>query len=117
MTAALKRDLVDVEVAAVDVLERDDGTNRRARLGVTYARGTGPSVFFSRERVPFGGTMPERQPFRRAELYSSTLLLPVDHPHPYHVAIDRPRLDYAIVMEDVTLRGGARTDAERPRCR
>ena len=115
MTAALKRDLADVEVAAVDVLERDDGTNRRARLGVTYARGTGPSVFFVKGEGPFREAHARNgNLFNEPELYSSTLLLPVDHPHPYHVSIDRTRLDYAIVMEDVTLRGGEPTDARRP---
>jgi hypothetical protein len=43
MTTALARDLTDVEVATVEVLDRDDGTNRRARLGVTYAPGNRPT--------------------------------------------------------------------------
>jgi hypothetical protein len=115
MTVALTRDLVDVEVAAVEVLERDDGTNRRARLGVTYARGTGPSVFFVKGEGGFRESHARNgNLFNEPELYASSLVIPVDHPHPYHVVFDRPRLDYAIVMEDVTLRDGEPTDATSP---
>ncbi len=112
MTAALKRDLVDVEVAAVEVLERDDGTNRRARLGVTYAQGTGPPVVFVKGEGSFRESHAKNgNLFNEPELYASSLPIPVDHPHPYYVAIDRTRLDYAIVMEDVTLRDGQPCDA------
>jgi hypothetical protein len=115
MTTALARDLVDVEVATVEVLERDDGTNRRARLGVTYARGTGPSVFFVKGEGAFRESHARNgNLFNEPELYASALPIPVDHPHPYHVLIDRSRLDYAIVMEDVTRRGGEPADARSP---
>jgi Phosphotransferase enzyme family len=115
MTTALERDLPDVEVATVDVLERDDGTNRRARLGVTYARGTGPPVFFVKGEGSFREAHARNgNLFNEPELYASSLLIPIDHPHPYHAVIDRSRLDYAIVMEDVTLRSGEPTDARDP---
>ena len=35
-----------IEVAAVEPLTVSDGTNRRARFGVTYAAGAGPAVVF-----------------------------------------------------------------------
>jgi hypothetical protein len=115
MTAALERDLPDVEVASVEVLERDDGTNKRARLGVTYSRGTGPPVVFVKREGDFREAHARNgNLFNEPELFASSLQLPVDHPHPYHVVIDRPRLDYAIVMDDVTLRGGEPTDARSP---
>jgi hypothetical protein len=115
MTTALARDLTDVEVATVEVLDRDDGTNRRARLGVTYARGTGPPVFFVKGEGSFRESHARNgNLFNEPELYASSLQIPIDHPHPYHAIIDRSRLDYAIVMEDVTLRGGVPTDATSP---
>jgi hypothetical protein len=40
--------------------------------------------------------------------------LPVDHPAPYGVVIDEPTLDWIVVMEDVTLRGGDPRDSTRP---
>lgn len=40
--------------------------------------------------------------------------LPVDHPLSYKVVVDRPGLDYVIVMEDVTTRGADPRDSTRP---
>ncbi len=42
MSVALAADHPGVEVDTVTVEVRDDGTNRRARLGVTYRNGSGP---------------------------------------------------------------------------
>ena len=115
MTAALARDLPGTEVATVEVVSRDDGTNRRARLGLTYRTGTGPDVVFVkgegawRESHARNGNM-----FNEPLLFASRLDLPVDHPHPYHAAIDRPAQDYVIVMEDLTRRGADPRDATRP---
>ena len=104
------------EVVDVTVLTRDDGTNRRARLGVTYAAGSsGPEVVFvkaegdHREVHARNGNL-----FNEADLFASGVPLPVDHPRAYQVVIDRPRLDYVIVMEDVTRRGGDPRDSTRP---
>jgi hypothetical protein len=115
MTAALQRDLPGVRVADVKIVSRDDGTNRRARLRIAYATGTGPEVVFLkgegayRESHARNGNM-----FNEPELFARRVALPVDHPHPYHVVIDRPALDYVIVMEDVTRRGADPRDATRP---
>jgi hypothetical protein len=115
MTAALQRDLPGVEVAAIEVVSRDDGTNRRARLGLSYASGSGPDVVFVKGEGAFresharNGNM-----FNEPELFARRVPLPVDHPHAYHVAIDRPALDYVIVMEDLTRRGADPRDATRP---
>jgi aminoglycoside phosphotransferase (APT) family kinase protein len=110
MSAALGAD-----VAEVTVLSRDDGTNRRARIGVSYASGTGPDVVFAkaegihREVHARNGNL-----FNEAELFDAGVPLPVDHPKPFHVTIDRPNLDYLILMEDVTRRGGDPRDSLRP---
>ena len=115
MTSALQRDLPGVEVASVDVVSRDDGTNRRARIGVSYASGQGPDVFFVKGEGSFresharNGNM-----FNEPDLFAARVPLPVDHPHAFHVAIDRPGLDYVIVMEDILARGADPRDATRP---
>lgn len=106
---------LDADVADVRVLVRDDGTNRRAKLGITYASGSGPEVVFAkaegdhREVHARNGNL-----FNEADLFASGVDLPVDHPRSFHVAIDRPGLDYLILMEDVTLRGGDPRDSTRP---
>jgi len=117
MTAALQRRCPGVEVDEVTVVGRDDGTNRRARLGVTYSAGSGvgPEVVFvkaegdHREVHARNGNL-----FNEPELFAAGVPLLVDHPLSYHVVIDRPALDYVIVMEDVTRRGGDPRDSTRP---
>ena len=115
MTAALQRDFPGVEVAAVELLSRDDGTNRRARLGITYGKGEGPGVLFVkaegawRESHAKNGNL-----FNEPELFAARVPLPLDHPRSYHVVIDHEALDYVVVMEDVTLRGADPRDATRP---
>ncbi|HET9733454.1 MAG TPA: phosphotransferase [Acidimicrobiales bacterium] len=115
MSAALQRDHPGAEVRQVSVLSRDDGTNRRGRLGLTYDRGTGPAVVFVkgegawRESHAANGNL-----FNEPELFASRIPLPVDHPHAYHVVMDHAGLDYLIVMEDLTRRGADPRDATRP---
>jgi len=115
MTAALQRDHPGVEVTAVDVLLRDDGTNRRGRLGLTYSSGSGPEVVFVKaEGAHRTAHAKNGNLFNEPELFAARVDLLVDHPRPYHVVIDRPTLDYVIVMEDVTRRGADPLDATRP---
>jgi hypothetical protein len=116
LTPAWLSEAMAAEVTEVRVLVRDDGTNRRAKLGLTYAPGsTGPAVVFAkaegvhREVHARNGNL-----FNEADLFASGVELPVDHPRSHHVAIDRPGLDYLILMEDVTERGGDPRDSTRP---
>jgi aminoglycoside phosphotransferase (APT) family kinase protein len=115
VTPAWMSDALGADVADVRVLGRDDGTNRRARLGVRYRSGSGPEVVFAkaegdhREVHARNGNL-----FNEADLFASGVPLPVDHPHSYRVIVDRPRLDHLILMEDVTGRGGDPRDATRP---
>ena len=55
MTAALADAFPGVEVSGVEVVLRDDGTNRRARLGLTYSAGDGPSTVFVKAADPAQG--------------------------------------------------------------
>ena len=62
MTAALSGHFPGAEVAAVNLVMRDDGTNRRARLGVSYSSGSsGPAEVFAKAPDP-----------RHAELNNAT---------------------------------------------
>lgn len=116
MTAALAHSLGDVEVSDVEVLLVDDGTNRRARLGLSYARGTGPSTVFVKAADPdhaklnlaTGGL------FNEPRLFESNVALPLDHPEVHLTIIDEPGLDFIMVMEDITARGGDPRDSTRP---
>jgi hypothetical protein len=44
MTEAIRRHHPDAVVSDVAVVLRDDGTNRRARLELTYSAGSGPAT-------------------------------------------------------------------------
>jgi Phosphotransferase enzyme family len=116
MTAALAGVYPGADVREVALLLADDGTNRRARFGLTYAAGAGPETVFVKSEAPAHREVHARNGnlFNEADLYSSGVALPVEHPRPYHVIVDRPRLDYLIVMEDLARRGADPRDATRP---
>ena len=115
MTAALARDHPGAEVDCARLISRDDGTNRRARFDLTYRHGSGPDRVFlkaegdHREVHSRNGNL-----FNEPLLFASGVPLDVDHAHVYAVGIDRPGLDYVLVMEDVTGRGGDPRDSTRP---
>jgi Ser/Thr protein kinase RdoA (MazF antagonist) len=52
--------------------------------------------------------------FNEPLLAASGVRLPVDRPEPYGVVVDEAGLDWLVVMEDVTRRGGDPRDATRP---
>lgn len=117
MTAALARHHPGATVGHVSVLMQDHGTNRRARLGLTYAEGAGPETVFLKGVEPGehqevharNGTL-----FIEPDLFASDTPLPLDHPVVHRVDIDRPNLDFCILMEDVCARGADPRDATRP---
>jgi hypothetical protein len=116
MTVAIAGVHPGAEVADVALVLRDDGTNRRARFRLTYAAGSGPETVFVKSEAPAHRDVHARNGnlFNESDLYASGVTLPVDHPRPYRVIIDRPGLDYAIVMEDLDRRGADPRDATRP---
>jgi Phosphotransferase enzyme family len=115
MTTALSDRCPGARVREVTLIMVDNGTNRRARFGLTYDAGTGPGVVFAkaegdyRQAHALNGNM-----FNEPDLFASGAALPVDHALAYQVLVDRPALDYVIVMEDVTKRGADPRDATRP---
>jgi hypothetical protein len=116
MTAAIADAHPHAKVGEVSLLLRDDGTNRRARFGLTYAAGTGPETVFLKGEAPAHREVHARNGnlFNEADLYASRVPLPVDHPLVYQVIIDRPALDYVVVMEDLISRGADPRDSTRP---
>jgi hypothetical protein len=116
MTTALAGSCPGAEVSRVDVLLRDDGTNRRARLGLAYRRGQGPSTVFVKAADPAHAKLNARTGgvFNEPRLFHSGVPLPLDHPQVHLALIDEANLDFLIVMEDVGRRGGDPRDATRP---
>ncbi len=116
MTAALSAGRAGVVIDAVTVQMRDDGTNRRGRLALTYAEGTGPATAFvkgvdpdHRELIKMTSGL-----FHEPRLFAAGIELPLEHPVVYATAIDEAAEDFVIVMEDLTARGADPRDATRP---
>jgi len=116
MTAALARHHPDATVAGVTLLMCDDGTNRRARIGLTYAAGSGPRTVFLKKVDPAHVALVEATSglFHEPRLFASCVSLPVDHPLVYMALIDEPGKNWVMVMEDVVDRGAEPRDATRP---
>ena len=117
MTEALQQRYPGVTVADVTVLDAVDGTNRRARVKISYSAGTGPaSVFVKREGrvlhrlalVALGALTAE------ARLAQSGVGFPVEHPSSYAAAIDLARMAAVVVMEDVVAGGCRPNEATTP---
>jgi hypothetical protein len=116
MTSALQGSFPGAEVAEIELLLRDDGTNRRARFKLSYASGSGPAMVFLKAsdlnhaalNARTGGVLNEPR------LFSSGVPLHVDHPEVYFTVIDEPHLNFMLVMEDITARGCDPRDSLRP---
>ena len=119
LTAALAADIPDVEVDTVEVITRDDGTNRRARLRLTYRVGAGPQTVFVKAADPdhkelirlTSGMFHEPRLFTAV---NSGVPLPLEHPKVFAALIDEDAYDFILVMEDLATRGADPRDATRP---
>lgn len=116
MTAALARDHPRAQVSSVSVALRDDGTNRRVRLNLTYSRGSGPATVFVKAADPDHKELLKLTSgiFHEPNLFNSSVTLPLEHPRVHHALIDRDTYDFILVMEDITSRGADPRDATRP---
>lgn len=116
MTRAIASRHPDARVGAVELVTRDDGTNRRARFGIRYASGSGPETVFLKAHAAKHRIVHLRNGnlFNEARLFSSGTLLPVEHPIVYSSVVDWLRLDFLLVMEDLCGRGADPRDATRP---
>lgn len=115
-TAAVARHHPQARVAAVRLLDRDDGTNRRMRLGLSYVQGSGPATLFLKANEPAHRAVHLRNGnlFNEADLFASDVMLDVDHPRVYQAIADRGGGNFLLVMEDVVARGADPRDATRP---
>jgi hypothetical protein len=116
MTDAIRGHHPDAIVAGVEVVLRDDGTNRRARLGLTYSAGTGPPTVFAKAVDPAHAELVALTSglYHEPRLFSSGIVLPLDHPTVYTAIIDEERSDFLMIMEDVVARGADPRDSTRP---
>jgi hypothetical protein len=115
MTKVLAERFPGIEVEALELLMQSDGSNRRARFGISRATGDGPdAVFVKAEGAHRDVHARNGNLFNEPKLYASGVSLAVDHPEPYAVMIDEPELDWLVVMEDVTARGARPRDASQP---
>lgn len=116
MSAALAEQHPDAVVDEVSVEFRDDGTNRRARLGLTYSAGTGPATVFVKAADPDHKELIRMTSgmFHEPRLFMSGVELPVEHPMVYTALIDEDAYDFVMVMEDLKARGADPRDSLRP---
>jgi hypothetical protein len=116
LTSALAARHPDAVVGAVTVDMRDDGTNRRARLAVTYSAGSGPATVFVKAVDPDHKAMIKLTSglLHEPRLFTSNVPLPLEHPLVYAAPIDEAEEDFLLVMEDLNARGADPRDATRP---
>lgn len=116
MTAVLGEHFPGATVDRVTVALRDDGTNRRARLALTYSAGSGPATVFAKAVDPDHAELVALTSglFHEPRLFSSGVTLPLDHPAVYAALIDEPGSNFLLIMEDVVIRGADPRDSTRP---
>ena len=116
MTAALSRHHPGAVVDGVSVVLRDDGTNKRARLALTYSAGSGPATVFAKAVDPDHAELVALTSglYHEPRLFTSGVELPLDHPTVYTALIDEDRSDFLMIMEDVVARGADPRDSTRP---
>jgi hypothetical protein len=116
MTATIASRHPDARVGEVELVTRDDGTNRRARFRLSYASGTGPEMIFLKAHAPRHRLVHLRNGnlFNEARLFAAAVPLAVEHPLVYRSIVDWLHLDFLLAMEDLLERGADPRDATRP---
>lgn len=116
MTAAIAGHCPGAVVSGVEVVLRDDGTNRRARLALSYSAGTGPATVFAKAVDPAHADLVALTSglFHEPRLFSSQAALPLEHPTVYAAVYDEAASNFLLIMEDLTTRGAEPRDSTRP---
>lgn len=116
VTAAIAAHHPGADVEEVRILTRDDGTNRRVRIGLRYASGCGPGTLFLKANQPAHREVHARNGnlFNEARLFAADVPLEVDHPIVYKSIVDTLGMDFLLVMEDINRRGADARDSTRP---
>ncbi len=116
MTTVLAQRHPGAVVDGVRVALRDDGTNKRARLELTYSAGSGPATVFAKAVDPDHAELVALTSglYHEPRLFASGVALPLDHPEVYAALIDEENSDFLMIMEDVVARGADPRDSTRP---
>ncbi len=117
VTAALQRRCPGAVVSGAEVGAVTDGTNRRASVRLTYARGDGPPAVFvklSARRLNRLALVALGALAAEARLAEAAVGLPIAHPRLHGGGLDRRRLATVVVMDDVTTDGGRPNAATAP---
>ncbi len=116
MSTALSANHPGATVKDVSLEMRDDGTNRRARLGLTYSAGSGPTTVFVKAADPAHKELIRMTSgmFHEPRLFNSGVDLPLEHPLVYAALIDEDAYDFFMVMEDLNARQADPRDSTRP---
>ena len=116
VTAAIAVRHPKAKVKDVTILTRDDGTNKRVRLGLTYRRGRGPQTLFLRTHETSHRSVHLRNGnlFNEARLFATRVPLNIEHPFIFKAMVDWLDVNYLLVMEDLQQRGADPRDATRP---
>ena len=121
MTAVLADHFPGVQVDDVAFVLRDDGTNRRARLQLTYSAGAGPATVFAKAVDPEHADLVALTSglYHEPRLFSSGVVLPLDHPMVYTAIIDEERRDFLMSQTTRTNNAAvvARVRSSRPASR
>jgi len=113
MTDAVAHHHPGAQVSEVTLIDAIKGNNRRARFRLNYDAGSGPEFLFAKAEGDFRQMHAQNgNLFNEPELFLSGVTIPVAHPRPYKVIMDRAALDYVVVMQDITERGGNPLTAE-----
>lgn len=115
-TAALSTRYPGAVVSGVELGPVEDGTNRRARVTLSYSGGSGPPSVF----VKSGGRLLHRLALvalralgTEARLAASAETLRIEHPRLLGGGVDAARLATVVVMEDLATLGGSPNAATR----
>lgn len=116
LTSAIGKHFPGAEVSSVDVVLRDDGTNRRARLQLSYSAGTGPQTVFAKAVDPAHAELVALTSglYHEPRLFASEVVLPLAHPEVYAAVYDESAANFLMIMEDLTARGADPRDSTRP---
>jgi aminoglycoside phosphotransferase (APT) family kinase protein len=116
LTSAIGKHFPGAEVSSVEVVLRDDGTNRRARLKLSYSAGAGPATVFGKAVDPAHAELVALTSglFHEPRLFASEVVLPLEHPEVYAAVYDEDTSNFLMIMEDVTARGADPRDSTRP---
>lgn len=117
MTPIIAQRYPGARLSKVRLVDGSEGTSSRARFELEYAEGSGPEAVFAKTQGDWLHRLLHvltENLYQEGELYGSGLQLPLEYPKPVYGAVDRLRLNYLAIMEDLSPRGVILNDATKP---